>query len=109
MRKSVKLITVVILAITLVICALLVINRLNGDIQNIQSKLKTAELELRVVENLQGDINTEISNMNKESYIIAKARELDFLMPGELRFVVVNPEVLADAPEEAVVEEVTEE
>lgn len=104
-----KLITVVILAITLVICALLVINRLNGDIQNIQSKLKTAELELRVVENLQGDINTEISNMNKESYIIAKARELDFLMPGELRFVVVNPEVLADAPEEAVVEEVTEE
>lgn len=104
-----KLITVVILAITLVICALLVINRLNGDIQNIQSKLKTAELELRVVENLQGDINTEISNMNKESYIIAKARELDFLMPGELRFVVVNPEVLADAPDEAVVEEVTEE
>ncbi len=105
MQKHVKVITVVILAVTLVICALLVVNRLNGDIENMQNKVKAAELELRVVENLQGEINTEITNMNKESYIIAKARELDFLMPGEMRFVVVNPEVLADAPENAVVEE----
>ena len=89
--------------------ALLVVNRLNGDIENMQAKVKDAELELRVVQNLQSDINTEIANMNKESYIIAKARELDFLMPGEMRFVVVNPEVLEDTPEEAMVEEVKEE
>lgn len=109
MQKSMKVITVVIVAVTLVICALLVVNRLNGDIENMQAKVKDAELELRVVQNLQSDINTEIANMNKESYIIAKARELDFLMPGEMRFVVVNPEVLEDTPEEAMVEEVKEE
>ncbi len=107
MQKSVKLITVVILAVTMIICALLVVNRLDGDIQVMQGKVKDAELELRMVERLQGEISTEITNMNKDSYVIAKARELDFLMPGELRFVVVNPEVLADDPAQAVVEEVT--
>ena len=105
MQKSVKLITVVILAVTMIICALLVVDRLDGDIQVMQGKVKSAELELRQVQQKQGEITTEIANMDKESYIIARARELDYLMPGELRFVVVNPEVLMDDPADVRVEE----
>lgn len=105
MPKRVKLITVAIVAITLVVCAVLVINRLNGDIRAMERKAKDAELELRKVQQLQGEITTELANMDKESYIIAKARELDYLMPGELRFVVVNPEALTDDPDGIIVEE----
>ena len=80
-----------------------------GDIRVVQGKAKEAEVELRTVQRIQGEITTEIANMDKESYIIAKARELDYLMPGELYFVVVNPEVLEDSPENAIVEELKEE
>lgn len=106
MQKKVKLITLLIAAAALIVCALLIARRLDGDIRSMQDKVKEAELQLRMEERLQGDINAEIANMNKDSYIIAKARELDYLMPGELRFVVINPEVLADDPSGAVVEEV---
>ncbi len=109
MRKRVKLITVLIIAVTMVACALLVINKLDRQIEGLQTDVKNAELTLRHVQQVNGDMDTEINNMNKDSYIIAKARELGYLMPGEIRFVVVNPEVLADDPGAAVVEELTEE
>lgn len=105
LHKQVKLITVVIMAITMIVCALLVMDRLDGNIQVMQGKVKNAELELRQVQQKQGEITTEIANMDKESYIIARARELDYLMPGEMRFVVVNPEVLTDDPAGVQVEE----
>lgn len=105
LQKKVKLITVVIIAVTMIICALLVIRRLNGDIQTMEGMVKGAELELRAVQQKQGEITTEIANMDKDSYIIDRARELDYLMPGEIRFVVVNPEALTDDPAAFVVEE----
>lgn len=105
LHKQVRLITVVIMAITMIVCALLVMDRLDGNIQVMQGKVKGAELELRQVQQKQGEITTEIANMDKESYIIARARELDYLMPGEMRFVVVNPEALMDDPAGIRVEE----
>lgn len=109
MQKRFRLITVLIVAIALVLCALLLINRLNGDIDALKKNVKTEELNLRLVQQEDGEISTEITNMNKESYIIAQARKLGYLMPGEIRFVVVNPEVLEDSPENAIVEELKEE
>ena len=109
MRKRVRLITVVIIAITMVVCALLLVNNLDEEIAGLENDLKKSEVALRVAQQEIGEINTEISNMDKASYIIARARELGYLMPGEIRFVVVNPEVLADDPGAAVVEELTEE
>lgn len=105
LQKRVKLITVVIVAVTLIVCALLVMDRLDGDIRVVQGKAKEAEVELRTVQRIQGEITTEIANMDKESYIIARAREMDYLMPGEMLFVVVNPEALVDDPSAVVVEE----
>lgn len=109
MRKRVKLITVLIIAVALVACALLLMDNLDQQIDSLKADVKQAEVALRVAQQEQSEIKTEISNMNKDSYIIAKARELGYLMPGEIRFVVVNPEVLGDDPGAAVVEEMTEE
>lgn len=109
MRKRVKLITVVIIAVALVACALLLMDNLDQQIDSLKADVKQAEVALRVAQQEQSEIKTEISNMNKDSYIIARARELGYLMPGEIRFVVVNPEVLGDDPGAAVVEEMTEE
>ncbi|MBQ4639951.1 MAG: septum formation initiator family protein [Clostridia bacterium] len=109
MRKRVKLITVLIIAVALVACALLLMDNLDQQIDSLKADVKQAEVALRVAQQEQSEIKTEISNMNKDSYIIARARELGYLMPGEIRFVVVNPEVLGDDPGAAVVEEMTEE
>ena len=95
MRKRVRLITVVIIAITMVVCALLLVNNLDEEIAGLENDLKKSEVALRVAQQEIGEINTEISNMDKASYIIARARELGYLMPGEIRFVVVNPDQLA--------------
>ena len=109
MRKRVKLITVLIIAVALVACALLLMDNLDQQIDSLKADVKQAEVALRVAQQEQSEIKTEISNMNKDSYIIARARELGYLMPGEIRFVVVNPEVMGDDPGAAVVEEMTEE
>ena len=61
MHKQVKLITVVIMAVTMIVCALLVMDRLDGNIQVMQGKVKNAELELRQVQQKQGEITTEIA------------------------------------------------
>ena len=43
-----------------------------------------------------------------DSYIMEKARSLyGYLMPGEIRFVVVNPDSLYDTPEAVVVAQET--
>lgn len=109
MLKRVRLITVVIIATTMVVCALLLVNNLDEEIAGLENDLKKSEVALRVAQQEIGEINTEISNMDKASYIIARARELGYLMPGEIRFVVVNPEVLADNPDEIIVEELPQE
>jgi cell division protein FtsB len=109
MRKRVRLVTVLIIAITMVVCALLVIDNLNDEISGLQKDLKQAEVDLRKAEHEVGNAKAEIENMNKSSYVISRARELGFLMPGEIRFVVVNPEVLMDSPEDVIVEELPQE
>lgn len=109
MRKRIKLVTVLIVAITIVVCALLWINQLDDEIAGLKKDLKQAEVELRKAEQEVGGAKTEIENMNKPSYVISRARELGYLMPGEIRFVVVNPEVLTDNPEDAIVEELLQQ
>ena len=109
MRKRIKLVTVLIVAITVVVCALLWIDQLNDEISGLEKNLKQAEVELRRAEQEVGDANAEIKNMDQPSYIISRARELGYLMPGEIRFVVVNPEVLTDNPEDAIVEELPQQ
>lgn len=109
MRKRIKLVTVLIVAITIVVCALLWINQLDDEIAGLKKDLKQAEVELRKAEQEVGGAKTEIENMNKPSYVISRARELGYLMPGEIRFVVVNPEVLMDNPEDAIVEELLQQ
>ncbi len=109
MRKRVKLMTVLIMAAALVVCALLWMNELDGDIAAMQGNVKQSELDLRLAQREESEITQEVANMNRDSYIIAKARELGFLMPGEIRFVVTNPEVLMENPQDAQVEELKDE
>lgn len=51
------------------------------------------------LEDQKRDLEYEISIAETDEYIIAKAREYGYMMPGELLFVIKNPEALADPTE----------
>lgn len=108
MQKRVKLIRVVILAALLIVCGILLSNKLTGNTRIMEEKNKQAQLELRKDEQTKSEIDVEIKNMDKDSYVIAKAREMGYLRPGEMLFVVQNPDALMDDYDDVVVAEVQE-
>ena len=87
-------------------CGMIAMNRLDGDIAVLQDVAKETRIRQLQLDAQKSDMIQEINNMDSDSYIIEKARSLyGYLMPGEIRFVVTNPESLYDTPEAMVVEE----
>lgn len=71
-------------------------------------KQKVAALQDKVIDlsitkaqllNKKEKLEYEISIAETDEYIIAKAREYGYMMPGELLFVIKNPEALEDPAE----------
>lgn len=86
-----------------VVCALFVIIAIGTMMINSVNR-DTAELEVKVIElrnardemlRLRDSLDYEVQVSDTDDYIIAKARQLyNYMMPGELLFVVKNPEAL---------------
>lgn len=104
MRRRIRLLYVMVGAFVIAACGLMILNRLDGEIA-VQQDINT-ETRLRQVaaSAQQSNYQRELAMMNDPSYIRSMAREMGYMMPGEIRFVVVNPEVLYDAPQAAVAE-----
>lgn len=106
MRSRLKLFPVLVAAFVIAACGLIVMNRLDEDIAVLQDVAKETRIRQLELEAKKSDMILEIKNMDSDSYIIEKARLLyGYLVPGEIRFVVTNPESLYDLPEAIVVEE----
>ena len=95
MPKRIKLFYVVVIAFVITAVGLITLNRLDGDIAVLENAAREARLERVALETENGNMTREVSEMNSDSYIRKMARKDNkYLMPGEIRFVVVNPEAL---------------
>lgn len=105
MRSRIKLFNVLVAAFVIVACGLLILNRLDGDIAVLQDVARETRIRQLAAETENSALTQEIRSKDTDAYIIEKARSLyGYLMPGEIRFVVTNPESLYDTPEATVVE-----
>ena len=110
-RKRIKLFYVLVASFVIVAGGLMTLNRLDRDISVLQDSARETRLRQLAVEAEKSDMQKELAIKDTDSYIREMARsQYGYLMPGEIRFVVVNPEALydADALPEAVIQEDTE-
>lgn len=109
MRRGYRLFTVLVVAFVIVACGLIVLRSYDDQITVLEDTVKEKEVALRQVQSEQSELEAEIRSKDTNGYIIDKARSLGYLMPGEIRFVVANPEVLYDVPTAEIVDIYTEE
>lgn len=106
MHKRMKLFHLLVFAFMIVAGGLVTLNQLESDITMLQDIAKETRLREIQATNLNGELNKEIGKKDDEDYIIELARtQYGYLMPGEIRFKVVNPEALGVVPEAQIVEE----
>ena len=95
MRKRIRLLYVIVIAFVIVAGGLMTLNRLDQEIVVLEDTARETRLTQLALETENGNMKQEISVMNTDSYIRKMARKDNrFLVPGEIRFVVVNPEAL---------------
>lgn len=113
MRKRIKLFYVLVAAFVIVACGMMTLNRLDQEIAVLEDTAREVRLAQVAVESEKSDMQKEIAMKDSQNYIREKARTLyGYVYPNEIRFVVVNPEVLYDAdgaPEVEIVEETAED
>lgn len=107
MRRRVRLLYVLVAAFVIAAAGMMTVNRLDQDIRVRQDQAREVRLRQLEVEEENSNMKQEIAQKDKDSYIMDMARRYyGYLLPGEIRFVVVNPESLYEQePEAAVVEE----
>ena len=106
MRRRMKLINLLVIAFMIVAGGLVTLNQLEKDITVLQDVARETRIRELNATGLNGELNREIKRKDDPSYIIELARtQYGYLMPGEIRFKVVNPEALGVIPEATVVEE----
>ena len=107
MRKRIPLLYVVVAAFVIAAGGLIAMNRLDRDIAQLQEVSRNTRIRQLEVEAQKSEMLQEISQQDKDSYIMEMARRYyGYLLSGEIRFVVVNPESLYDQePEAEVVED----
>ena len=97
MRKKIKLFYVIVAAFVIIAGGLVTLHRLDEDIAVLEDTAREVRLEQLRVNTEKSDMQQEIAIKDTDAYIRDMARNLyGYLIPGEIRFVVVNPEALYD-------------
>ncbi len=94
MGRRVRLLYVLAAAFVIAAAAMMILNRLSGDIavkQMEQSEIRQIANEVNAE---RSDLQQELIFLNTDAGIRKEAMAQGYLMPGQIRFVVVNPEAL---------------
>ena len=95
MRKRIRLLYVIVIAFVIVAGGMITLNRLDQEIAVLEDTARETRLRQLALETENGSMRQEIAIKDTDSYIRKMARKDNrFLMPGETRFGVVNPEAL---------------
>ena len=107
MRRKVRLLFVMAAAFVIVAGGIIMLQKLDQDIDVLEGMKQQAHLQEREAEKKMGDMQREIKNKDTDTYIMENARNrYGYLMPGEIRFEVANTDALhiatpSPAPTEA--------
>ncbi len=98
MRKGrVPLLNLAVYAFVILAIGLMIINRLDGDIRELESKKASVNLTLLDKQREQSANIDEISRKDSEKYIVEIARsKYDYMYKGEIRYVITNSDLLKD-------------
>ena len=99
MRHRIRLLYVVAAAFVIAASGLMIINRLDQDIAVMRDINAEIRLQQVAVSAQQSDYLQEPARKEAPVYIRTMARGYGYLMPGEILFEVVNPEVFDDVGE----------
>ena len=106
MRRRMKLFPMLVAVFVMIACTIITLNRLDTDIAALEDVAQETKLRQLALESEQSAMRQELALKDTDSYIMEKARTLyGYLMPGEIRFEVSNPDSLYDTPEAIVVGE----
>lgn len=95
MRRKIKLLYVFAAAFVIVVTGWLAISRMNRDIAVLDDTAREMRLKKMEVEANRSDMQKELAIKDTGAYIKETARSLyRYLLPGEILFVVENPEAL---------------
>jgi len=112
-RKRVPLFYVIVIGFVIAAGGLMTLNRLDQDIAVLQDTVRETRLRELALEADKSAMQQELAMKDTDAYIRKMARvDNRFIMPGEIRFVVVNPEALyapGEMPGQEVMEEAPEE
>ena len=95
MRPRIKLIYVITFAFVIIAGGIMTLNRMDGEIAVLEAAAQETRLRQIEVKTQQSDMRKELAIKDTDAYIREKARAMfRYLSPGEILFVVENPEVL---------------
>ncbi|MBQ8082181.1 MAG: septum formation initiator family protein [Clostridia bacterium] len=94
--KPIKLTTFLVVLLALAVVAALLIRRQNSDIASLEAVKKTLNEQKLEVYQARSERTREVNIADTAEYVAQRARENGYLMPGEIRFVVINPEMLVE-------------
>ena len=95
MRRRIRLFYVLVAAFVITAGGLMALNRLDQDISALRDTARETRLRQLAVETQKSDMQRELAIKDTDAYIREMARiQKSYLMPGEIRFVVTNPQAL---------------
>jgi cell division protein FtsB len=96
--RRVKLFPVIVIILMIIVIGQIVANRLRQDITYLRITVSDAENSQSILNSQTSALENELSSSQTDEYIVDQARRLyGYLMPGEIRFKVSNPEALYGA------------
>lgn len=79
---------------------------IRASTEQMDKEVSQSRVQLSSVQRVNMDLKAELAMVDTDEYIESQARLRGYLKPGELRFVITNPEALYGSGEEAPVLEV---
>ena len=92
--KRMPLFTAALIVIAILVIAGMVLNRQRSDLEMLESTYQNINTKRILLQYEQSEKQRELNIASTSDYIAARARENGYMMPGEIRFVVRNPEAL---------------
>lgn len=97
---------IVICAVALLIFSF-ALRQVNRQTEELQAQEDTLLSQLTSLQQKQETLSNEIAQVGTDSYIEERARrDYQFVSPGEMRFVITNPEALYDQPDTSLTQSV---
>ena len=92
--KRMPVFTAALIVIAIVVIAGMILNRQRRDLEMLESTYQNINTKRILLQYEQSEKQRELNISSTSDYIAARARENGYMMPGEIRFVVRNPEAL---------------